>query len=138
MKTLTLTTLLILFSLSAQAAQVPCKIKSVTDGDTVKIEETFHNLPLSIRVLGIDTAEKGNKAKCVKEAKLGEKATAFTKKAIQDGKVITCDFVKWDKFGGRILANITIDGKDLATMLIDKGLAREYYGKKKESWCNDI
>lgn len=134
MKTL-LTTILILFSLSTQAKEVTCKIKSVTDGDTVKIEEIFHGLPLSIRVLGIDTAEKGNKAKCVKEAKLGEKATAFTTKAIQDGKVITCDFIKWDKFGGRILANINIDGKDLATMLIDNGLAREYHGEKKGSWC---
>ena len=51
-------------------------------------------------------------------------------------KNITCEFVKHDKFGGRLLGNIYIDGVSLADILIKAGLAREYHGEKKKSWCD--
>jgi len=41
----------------------------------------------------------------------------------------------WDKFGGRVLGDVLIDGQSLTKMLIEKGYAREYYGDAKESWC---
>jgi endonuclease YncB( thermonuclease family) len=34
------------------------------------------------------------------------------------------------------LGDILLDGKSLRMMLLEKGYAREYYGKKKESWCD--
>lgn len=135
-KTLTLTSLLILLSWQVRAEKIPCKITRIIDGDTVAIEETLHGLPLSIRILGIDTAEKGKKAKCQKEAKLGAMATEFTTKTIKHAKKITCEFVKHDKYGGRLLGNIYIDGLSLADSLIKAKLAREYHGEKKQSWCN--
>jgi endonuclease YncB( thermonuclease family) len=54
---------------------------------------------------------------------------------IANGKVIKVAIYKWDKFGGRVLGDVIIDGKSLRHALIAKGYAREYYGDKKESWC---
>jgi len=36
----------------------------------------------------------------------------------------------------RILANVYVDGKDLAQALIQEGHARAYDGGKRGSWCN--
>jgi endonuclease YncB( thermonuclease family) len=42
----------------------------------------------------------------------------------------------WDKFGGRVLGDLILDGQSLRAQLIANGLAREYYGEAKQSWCN--
>jgi endonuclease YncB( thermonuclease family) len=41
----------------------------------------------------------------------------------------------WDKYGGRVLGDVIVDGKSLRNLLITQGPAREYYGDKKQSWC---
>jgi endonuclease YncB( thermonuclease family) len=41
----------------------------------------------------------------------------------------------WDKFGGRVLGDIILDGQSLRASLITNGFAREYYGEEKQSWC---
>lgn len=114
-------------------------ITRIIDGDTVAFEANFLPDPLkqelSIRVYGVDTPEKSWRGKCDSEKALGEKASKFTKKMIANGKVIKVAIYKWDKFGGRVLGDVIIDGKSLRHALIEKGYAREYYGKKKESWC---
>jgi len=114
------------------------KVTRVVDGDTVEIIVDF--LPkelgnnLYIRVWGIDTPEKGWRAKSEKEAQLGLYATQFTKDLIKNSKDIKIQVITWDKFGGRILGNIIVDGKSLRQQLLDNGFAREYYGTKKEEW----
>lgn len=114
-------------------------ITRIIDGDTVAFEADFLPEPLkqelSIRVYGVDTPEKSWRGKCDSEKALGEQASKFTKKLIAEGKVIKVAIYKWDKFGGRVLGDVIIDGKSLRHALINKGYAREYYGKKKESWC---
>ena len=42
----------------------------------------------------------------------------------------------WDKFGGRVLGDLLLDGQSLRQMLIANGYAREYFGEAKQSWCN--
>ena len=42
----------------------------------------------------------------------------------------------WDKFGGRVLGDILINGQSLRAALIANSFAREYYGDAKQSWCN--
>jgi endonuclease YncB( thermonuclease family) len=41
----------------------------------------------------------------------------------------------WDKFGGRVLGDIILNGKSLREMLIANGYARAYFGEAKQSWC---
>ena len=114
-------------------------ITRIIDGDTVAFEAEFLPDPLkkelSIRVYGVDTPEKSWRGECDSEKELGEKASKFTKKLIDEAVDVQVAIYKWDKFGGRVLGDIIIDGESLRYALIEKGYAREYYGDKKESWC---
>jgi endonuclease YncB( thermonuclease family) len=114
-------------------------ITRVLDGDTVAFRAPFLPAPLkqelSIRVYGVDTPEKGHRAKCPQEAQRGEMATAFTKQQVAQAKKRQIILMSWDKYGGRVLGDILLDGKSLRAMLIKNGFAREYYGEAKTSWC---
>lgn len=115
-------------------------VTRVVDGDTV--EFAAHWLPdplkkkLSVRVYGVDTPEKGHRAKCESEAKRGAAATEFTKAFVASAKKTQIALIDWDKFGGRVLGDVIVDGRSLRAELIKNGFAREYYGEAKQSWCN--
>ena len=115
-------------------------ITRVIDGDTVAFEADWLPDPLkkelSIRVFGVDTPEKGHRAQCPKEDVMGKKATEFTKQAVTSSKKRQVVLMDWDKYGGRVLGDVILDGKSLRQALIANGLAREYYGEAKTSWCN--
>ena len=128
----------------AKSATYDAQILRVTDGDTVVISAPFLPAPLkpelAIRVYGVDTPEKGHRAMCPSEAQRGEAASAFTKKAIESaaagGGKFQVTMYGWDKFGGRVLGDILVNGQSLRAALIANGFAREYYGEAKQSWCN--
>ena len=115
-------------------------ITRVIDGDTVGIQATWLPAPLkpelSIRVYGVDTPEKGHRAACPSEAQRGEAASAFTKQAISQATQRQIVLIDWDKYGGRVLGDVLLNGQSLRQMLITNGFAREYYGEAKQSWCN--
>ena len=115
------------------------KVLKVLDGDTVRISAPFLPKPLkpylSIRVLGVDTPEKAPRAKCDVEAEHAVAASAFTKRAIAEAKTIQIELKGWDKYGGRVLGDVILDGKRLSQLLIENDYAREYWGGKKGSWC---
>ena len=129
----------------AQGKQKPgvvydANITRVIDGDTVAFEAAWLPDPLkkelSIRVFGVDTPEKGHRAQCPKEDVMGKKATEFTKQAVISAQKRQVILMDWDKYGGRVLGDVILDGKSLRQALIANGLAREYYGEAKTSWCN--
>ena len=115
-------------------------ITRVIDGDTVAFQATFLPPPLkqelSIRVFGVDNPEKGHRAMCPQEDQRGQAATIFTKNAITKAQKRQVAIADWDKYGGRVLGDILLDGQSLRMMLIQNGFAREYYGEAKTSWCN--
>jgi endonuclease YncB( thermonuclease family) len=129
-----------IISAPAMAEIYDYKITRVIDGDTVEFEAAFLPAPLkpvlSIRVLGVDTPEKGGRAACPEEATAGAAASEFTKRAVAEAKNIKIELKTWDKFGGRVLGDVIIDGKKLSELLIANKLARPYFGEKKTSWCN--
>jgi len=128
----------------AKSATYDAQILRVTDGDTVVIAAPYLPAPfkpeLAIRVYGVDTPEKGFRAQCPSEAQRGEAASAFTKNAINSaaagGGKFQVTMYGWDKFGGRVLGDLLINGQSLRAALIANGFAREYYGEAKQSWCN--
>lgn len=128
------------FSTIAISNPYDYKIIRVSDGDTVVFEAPFMPAPLkpqlSLRVLGVDTPEKGGRAQCPSEDALAQKASAFTKDSVAKAKKVQIEIKEHDKFGGRVLGDVIIDGQRLSKMLIDNGLARAYFGEKKQSWCN--
>jgi endonuclease YncB( thermonuclease family) len=115
------------------------QIIRVTDGDTVVIAAPFLPAPLkpelAVRVYGVDTPEKGFRGQCDSEKQRGEAASVFTKGLINASQQRQVILYSWDKFGGRVLGDIILNGVSLRAELIRNGFAREYYGDAKQSWC---
>ena len=146
MKRLIMILMLLTLSISVHAEKqrvgvtYDATLTRVIDGDTVAFRADWLPDPLkkelSIRVFGVDTPEKGFRAKCQNEADRGTSATEFTKKVIKTSKHRQIVLMDWDKYGGRVLGDVILDGQSLRMMLIQNGYAREYYGEAKQSWCN--
>jgi endonuclease YncB( thermonuclease family) len=138
--------LLITIIVPAYAQKTPqgvvydAQILRVNDGDTVVISAPFLPSPLkpelAVRIFGVDTPEKGHRAQCPAEDQRGRAATDFTKNAVNASTKRQVVLYGWDKFGGRVLGDIILNGQSLRTMLIQNQFAREYYGEAKQSWCN--
>lgn len=116
------------------------QILRVSDGDTIVIAAPFLPQPLkpelAVRIYGVDTPEKGHRAQCASEAQRGEAASAFTKNLVSKGQQFQVILYGWDKFGGRVLGDIIVNGQSVRQGLIANGFAREYFGEAKQSWCN--
>jgi endonuclease YncB( thermonuclease family) len=123
-----------------QGVTYDAQIVRVNDGDTVVIAAPFLPAPLkpelAVRIYGVDTPEKGFRAKCPQEDQRGQAASAFTKNAVNQSQKRQVVLYDWDKFGGRVLGDIILNGQSLRAMLIQNGFAREYFGDAKQSWCN--
>ena len=110
------------------------EVVDVYDGDTFSLQidvgfKIFHNI--KVRLNGANCPEIHTKDK--REKALGFKAKQFTEDFLKDAEEITLITEKKGKFG-RWLGSIRADGFDLATMLIEEGLAREYHGEKRGPW----
>ena len=112
-------------------------VTGIYDGDTFYIE--MPGLPpelrrIGVRVRGIDTAEM--KGKCQGEKSTAAGAKAFTTRIIkQAGNKVTLQGLKWDKYGGRVDADVYVGGQKLSDMMITRGYARPYMGGKRAGWC---
>ena len=112
---------------------VVSKVLSVYDGDTF-----FCNLSdlhpivgerIGIRIRGIDTPEI--KGKTEEERQKAKECRDFVRKIIlnTEAKTVLRNMSR-DKYF-RILADVYVDDVNLGQLLIDKGLARPYFGGKK-------
>lgn len=102
------------------------------DGDTFTVD--IDNAPplfgkkISVRIKGIDTPEMSG---CLKDKAIAAKL--FLEKTVKGANQIDLVNVGRDKYF-RILANVSVDGLDLGSMLINQKLAHTYDGGQKESW----
>ena len=113
-------------------------IKSIYDGDTITLvclnEFKCQKNSLKVRIMGVDTPEI--KGKCRKEIVLARKAKQFTVAFLRtSGDIVLTydDYKKYDRYG-RLLAYISVDGRDLAKGLIENNLGRRYDGGKRLGW----
>lgn len=116
------------------------RVLRVVDGDTIEFEALWVPAPMRqrilLRVYGVDTPEKGHRARCPQEAARGQAATEFAHRAISSSRSVRAAITDWDKYGGRVLGDVILDGNiSLRALLIQNGLAREYFGEAKTSWC---
>ena len=146
MKNLLALLIVTLFTLPALAQKVPknsatydAQVLRVSDGDTIVIAAPYLPAPikpeLAVRIYGVDTPEKGFRAQCAQEDQKAQLASNYTKQMIAQGVKIQVTLYAWDKFGGRVLGDILVNGQSVRNGLIANGLAREYYGEAKQSWC---
>ena len=83
----------------------------------------------------MDTPEKGGRAKCDSERIAGQAATAFTEATLESAKTVIVRDPAWGKWGGRVLADLIVDGQSLSEILIVTGHGRSYDGGKRGTWC---
>jgi endonuclease YncB( thermonuclease family) len=123
-----------------QGVMYDAQILRVSDGDTIVIAAPFLPAPLkpelAVRIYGVDTPEKGFRAKCPQEDERGKLASKFTTSLVAKSVKRQVVLYDWDKFGGRVLGDIILDNQSLRGLLIANGFAREYFGEAKQSWCN--
>ena len=89
----------------------------VIDGDTLEIDNT------SFRLSGIDAPERGQK--CVTKAGVAFDCGATGKRGLElaiAGRPVSCQASEID-FYRRPIATCTVDGQDLAAVMIEKGFA---------------
>lgn len=115
------------------------RVIRVLDGDTVEFDAPF--LPkelkhvLKLRIEGVDTPEKGRLARCDTERQLADRATRFTQQQVAMAKRHQIVILGWDKYGGRVIGDLLLDGKSLRQMLLQTKHAMPYDGGRKASWC---
>ena len=98
----------------------------IIDGDTIHVEGE------KIRLLGLDTPEKGHQAECIAERMLAKLAKERLEELLANGLVIQRDGE--DRYG-RTLAVIKSKGVDVAEVMIEEGYARPWEGRQVD-WCN--
>tara|TARA_B110001454_G_scaffold187534_1_gene184963 strand:- start:384 stop:809 length:426 start_codon:yes stop_codon:yes gene_type:complete len=107
-------------------------VKSVYDGDTFRAYLPNIKKAPRIRVRGVDTPEI--EGSCKAEILAAVKARDFVRKHLKLANKIVLTNVGKDRYK-RVLANVIVDGQDLAQTLIDGKLGRKWRGKR-ENWCN--
>ena len=106
---------------------VPAAEVRVVDGDTIRLGRE------RIRILGIDTPETQNRARCDAERRLAALAT-MTLKELIEGKHLSIQRKGDDRFG-RTLAYVRIrEGADVGELLIRARVAVRW-GNARPDWC---
>jgi micrococcal nuclease len=121
----------ILLPLPAVAECFGGPVESVYDGDTLRA--TVEGQSTRIRIIGLDTSELPPHHKCASETEQGYAARGRLRALLKGATVAFCPD-GLDRYG-RTLAVVLADGRNVAEVLIGEGLAREYYGGRRQGWC---
>lgn len=133
-----LITLLLLTQIACADTVYRYEITRAVDGDT--FEFIIPDMPkelgkFKLRVYGIDSGEIGSRAKCSKENEIGKAASKYAKELILSAADVGITIRGWDKYGGRVIGDLIINGRSYRDMMIEKKLVKPYDGGKKQSWC---
>jgi endonuclease YncB( thermonuclease family) len=126
-----------------KAASLPVQSISVIDGDTVRLDGNTY------RLVGFDTPERGDKARCDDERNRAEAATVRLRNLVSGGDArlirVACacrpgqEGTKNCNFG-RLCGSLSIGGRDVGGILISEGLAHPYVcgatsRPPRRPWC---
>jgi endonuclease YncB( thermonuclease family) len=116
---------------------VPALVLGAYDADTITVEA--HPWPqvsidTKVRVLGVDTPEI--RGACPAEKSLAEAARDYVRDLLI-GKWVTLRLITLDKYGGRFVASVEVEGESLTRLLIEKDYGVAYWGgTKTKDWCS--
>ncbi|KIN69887.1 Thermonuclease [Sulfitobacter noctilucae] len=101
---------------------------TVVDGDTVRLAGE------TIRLVGFDTPET-YRAQCDAERARGDAATERLRELLARASSARLAYLPRRDQYGRDLAQLMLDGQDVADVMVREGLARRYSGGHRQSWC---
>jgi len=143
MKTLILLMLFIVSTTNATAGDYvvdkygPYKMTQVDrylDGDSFEgwvSNYIYQTTFVRVRIRGIDAPEKRGSDAC--EKVLAEKSRLYLISLIDNSKFVILDNLKYDSFG-RVLATVTVEKGDVATLMIKASMAHPYK-LRSLIWC---
>jgi micrococcal nuclease len=116
--------------LGAAAPAQTARVAYVVDGDTFRLASGER-----IRIAGIDAPEtQRRQAKCAQELAAGRAATARAR-ALLAGRTVGIERV--GRSYNRTVARVELEGRDLATMLVQAGIAQWWpRGRPRPRWCD--
>jgi micrococcal nuclease len=97
--------------------QFNARVVRVGDGDTFEVQITGETRPLRIRLQGVDAPESGEV--------FGRESTTFLRTLLSN-RIVHVNGRDMDRYG-RLVARVTVDGRDASTALIRAGLACHAY-----------
>ncbi|MGH2342234.1 thermonuclease family protein [Segnochrobactraceae bacterium EtOH-i3] len=116
---------------------VPAVIMRVPDGDTLGVTARIwlgQEVQVLVRLRGIDAPEQ--KGACAAEkAAAGRAQDRLTELSGGPGATVTLTAIAPDKYNGRVIADVSAGGTDLAAALLGDGLVRRYDGGRRQPWC---
>ena len=131
-----------LLSCSVQAKDygnvIVSEITGIYDADTFRVNikgyPAIVGQNVSIRVKGVDAPEI--RGKCESEKVWAVRAREYTVRALRAADRLELRNIERGKYF-RILADVYVDGENLAEGLIKSGNARAYDGSKRLGWCDN-
>lgn len=112
------------------------RIVRVYDGDTITV--TIEQWPpivgeeIGVRINGIDTPEI--RGECKREKELARQAREFVLAQLAAAQTVELRNIDRGKYF-RVVADVYVDGENLADRVLSAGLAYRYDGGKKQGWC---
>jgi len=117
------------------AGPVSAVVERIVDGDTIDVRAHIwlgQTLTVRVRIEGVDTPEM--RSSCAEERQLAITARDYLRRRLLD-KEVTLLRVVYDKFGGRVRAELVDAEGSIAQGLLSAGLARAYRGEARAPWC---
>src|SRR5258706_1246529 len=124
-----------LLAAEALAGPVSGTVERVVDGDTIEVKAAIwlgQTLIVRVRIDGVDAPEL--EARCAEERQLALAALDFLALRLK-GAPVKLTHVVYDKYGGRVRADVADASGDIGHALLAMGLVRPYHGERRESWC---
>jgi endonuclease YncB( thermonuclease family) len=136
-------TLIVLFSLAKTAdatdnhwrsiaGPVSAQIVRIIDGDTIEVDAhpwPGHAVRVSVRLRGIDTPER--RSRCPGQRAAAQLARNELERLVSGVPTVELINVAGGKYYGRVLADMKAGAHDVASAMLESGLARPYQGGKR-------
>lgn len=106
------------------------------DGDTIYV--TVPDFPLSLQEVNVrlsDVDAPEIRAKCDEERYQATAARDYLDHLLRNAERVSFCEPSWGKYGGRVVAGVRVDGRDVGESLVAAGYARPYDGGRRKSWC---
>jgi endonuclease YncB( thermonuclease family) len=114
---------------------VSAKVERIVDGDTIDVRADIwlgQTLLVRVRIDGVDAPEL--EARCAEERKLALSAREFLVRRLE-GASVKLTRIVYDKYGGRVRAEVADSKGDVGEALLTARLARPYHGERRAPWC---